>query len=479
MEYGLTSAGFVIKPFTVIHAEVKDDFLRAFGTDLDVSSTSLAGAFINNFSIKLNQVWELAEGLYAMSDPRSAQGIYLDRLAHMVAVSRMSAVSTRVYVAIWGVPGSLIRAGHRIKTSQEEVFSLVEDVTINPDKAIAFSFSLDQALPNTTYTVTINTVAVRYTTGSNPVINEVNEAFITALQTAFPQYFGYITEEKKVTVYRFDGYTPFSFQSDQTVWTIKVASAGLYTAVKAGATFVASGAVNKVQTNVAGLESVYNFVEGVTGRSPESDSELRHAIQARQAHGSSSSNAIQTALLSLKGVTYVRVYENRTMETVDGRPPKSFEAIVVGGTDLEVADTLLRVRPAGIQMVGNMTVPTVDAGGYPFDVSFSRPTERYIWVWITLSVDKTVYPYNGNELVRQAVLDWAETELTVGSDVMYQHIIGAGYKASGVHYVNVTVAVTSNPSIEPETYAYESANILIADSEIALFNGSRIRITVI
>lgn len=70
-----------------------------------------------------------------------------------------------------------------------------------------------------------------------------------------------------------------------------------------------------------------------------------------------------------------------------GRPPKSFEVVVNGGQDADVAQAIYSSSPAGIQSYGNDTVQIKDAFGNLINVSFSRPSAVPIYVTIALTTD--------------------------------------------------------------------------------------------
>jgi uncharacterized phage protein gp47/JayE len=131
MEYGLTKNGFVIKPLQEILKDEQAAFIKAFGSDIDISDDSVAGKYIGNQAAKQTQIWEIIESLYWMGDADSAEGIYLDRLAGMVSVLRNRAVSTVVYEALWGDEGTVVPKGHLASlTPSGELFALNEAVTI-------------------------------------------------------------------------------------------------------------------------------------------------------------------------------------------------------------------------------------------------------------------------------------------------------------------------------------------------------------
>jgi len=76
-----------------------------------------------------------------------------------------------------------------------------------------------------------------------------------------------------------------------------------------------------------------------------------------------------------------------TLAVTFGRPGKSYEIVVAGGTNAEIASTILATGPAGIQPYGNTIVQTLDNFGNIYNVGFSRPTDVPIYVSIALITD--------------------------------------------------------------------------------------------
>src|SRR5690606_29993812 len=122
-------------------------------------------------------------------------------------------------------------------------------------------------------------------------------------------------------------------------------------------------------------------------------------------------DAIFAGVSNIEGVTQVVVLENDTDTTnVDGLPPHSFQVIVVGGNDTDIADVIWLKKPAGILAFGSTAVEILDSQGLPHDISFSRPTlvDIYVEVDITTFAD---YPSNGDDLIKQAIVDYANGDL--------------------------------------------------------------------
>lgn len=121
--------------------------------------------------------------------------------------------------------------------------------------------------------------------------------------------------------------------------------------------------------------TVNNATEGTPGE-PEEDLETYRArLKASTASGAGTEPAILAALLQVPGVTAeTRVLVNRTLVVdADGVPPKSVEAIVVGGGD----EAIVRALYASVSAVAGFAGTTViSAGTYTgigIEVAFTRP----------------------------------------------------------------------------------------------------------
>jgi hypothetical protein len=100
-------------------------------------------------------------------------------------------------------------------------------------------------------------------------------------------------------------------------------------------------------------------------------------------------DAIFAAVANVPGVTQNVVLENDTDVTdSNGLPPHSFQVIVVGGVDEEIANVIWLKKPAGILSFGSATTQILDSQGIPHDISFSRPTTVDIYV----EIDLTTFP---------------------------------------------------------------------------------------
>lgn len=255
---------------------------------------------------------------------------------------------------------------------------------------------------------------------------------------------------------------------------------GQMRAVEAGEVLALAGTVTTIETPVSGWGSVTNPDDGNTGRPRETDPELRQRqAESTAVTGAGTVPAIRARLLQqVDDVTAATIIENRTDTTDgDGRPPHSFETVVSGGTDQDVADKLWETKPAGIETHGATTVTVTDSQGQDHAISFSRPTPLYIWVQLTMTKDGSGdFPDNGETAAKEAIVEYGEG-LGVGDDVIYQALYGPIYRnIPGIGSITVEIAASTDATTEPSTYS--AANIDIGGNEVSQWLADRVTVTV-
>lgn len=168
-----------------------------------------------------------------------------------------------------------------------------------------------------------------------------------------------------------------------------------------------------------------------------------------------------------------------TYSLTGGRPPKSFEAVVQGGSDSAVALKIWQTKPAGIQTYGNVNggagVVIVDSQGNNQVIHFSRATQAYIWVTVVLTLNpQETFPVNGEDLVAQAILAYGNS-LGIGIDVFLQRVQAAIFSVPGIASATVQLARTNNVNDIP---SYSAADIDILETEVSSWDISRIFVSI-
>jgi uncharacterized phage protein gp47/JayE len=158
-----------------------------------------------------------------------------------------------------------------------------------------------------------------------------------------------------------------------------------------------------------------------------------------------------------------------------GRPPKSFECVVEGGSDANIAEEIWLSKPAGIQTYGNTNYTIVDSQGNNQIIYFSRPTPIYVWVTcvLTLYAPET-FPVNGLQLVANAINTYINS-LGIGSSVLLQRVLAQIFTVPGIASGVMQLAATNSPNDSP---SYGSSDITINETQIAITAINMILVTV-
>lgn len=158
-----------------------------------------------------------------------------------------------------------------------------------------------------------------------------------------------------------------------------------------------------------------------------------------------------------------------------GRPPKSFEAVVEGGSDDAIANQIWQTKPAGIETFGNVNsgngIPIIDSQGNTQVIFFSRPSPITIWVQVALTLyAEETFPNNGIQDVALAIFNYGQG-LGVGIDVLLQRVQAQIFQVPGIASGAMTIGVTQN--------ALSTADIPISDNQISTWDLDRISVTVV
>lgn len=177
-----------------------------------------------------------------------------------------------------------------------------------------------------------------------------------------------------------------------------------------GAISASANTLTNIVTPVSGWVSVTNPGPAIAGRLEETDTELRQRRSRSTAAPSSGPvESIYANIANIAGVTYSRVYQNNTLVTDSrGIPAKSVAAVVVGGDDLDIAYALLARTGVTAAWYGSTTVTLFDAQDVSYDVKFSRPTPKPIYMRVQIRVtNPSVFPADGLAQIRDAIVAYA------------------------------------------------------------------------
>lgn len=447
MSFGVTSAGFSQKTLQIIQQEVQDDLRATVDPGLNLLATSVAGQFAGVFNGKIAELWEVALAVYRSAYPDSATGEALVNVASLTGVTKLAAQpSTASSVICTGTAGTLLSATPtgRVLSVQGsgDRFASVADATLAAATAWA---------PSTVYAIG----DVRTNAGNIYVVTVPG----TSAGSGGPTGTGTAIVDNTVT-WRFVGTgTAFALVD--------------FTAEETGPIAALAFSLTAIETPVSGWTGAANRLDATLGRDLETDAALRvRREQLLRATGSGTVEAIRADVLAVAGVTEAFVFENVTLVTDgDGVPGKAFEVVVLGGTTADLGAAIFGAKPAGILAFGSTTTPVIDSQGISHTIGFSRPTELTMYVDVTVTVDPAVFPSDGEDLVKTAIVAQGGL-LGIGDDVIVLPLKCSPLSVPGVKDVTVFKVDTVSPPVN-------TANIVVASREVARFDTSRVNVTVV
>jgi uncharacterized phage protein gp47/JayE len=241
----------------------------------------------------------------------------------------------------------------------------------------------------------------------------------------------------------------------------------------------ATNTLTKIDTPVIGWDSAFNVLPATVGRYTETDEELR--LRFRNTKFTRSINILDSLysdLVNVEGVTNVRVYENDTDEDVNIADigtylleDHSFLAVVLGGSPSDIADTIWKNKPTGIQSVGNTLQTVYDSQGFPHSIRYEIPNPTAVYVTMELETDALLFPADGAAQIKQAILEYAAENFSVGDDVAASRLYTPINSIAG-HEVNyLYIGTAPSPS--------GSTTIPIEFNRIASFDPANIIINIV
>lgn len=479
-DYGLSDTGFTQKLLADVITDNKSEAVTLFqdqvavGDVVDTSDSSILGRLINLASLPESTLWEIAQEIYTAFTVDGATGVALDNLVQFAGITRRSNSYSTAIGLFAGDNGTLINSGQTIKNpATNDLWLTVDSVALSPSQATGVSISVASVGNNTAYTVSYtnsgNTINLTYTSDSSATSTEILnglQAVISADANLVASVSGPL-----LIVDKADVFSSSNFSVTGNLGITKVRKTGTLQADVVGAITAEANTINQIVTAVLGWDSVTNPLAASPGALIETDEELRLRFLTSKADRSTNLlDSLYSALVGVDGVQEVAIYENDTSVTdSNGVLGHSFLPVVLGGSSQLIAEAIWQNKPIGILSQGNTTVTITDSQGFPHDISFDRPSPVNIYISMTLTVDPAVYPGDGDEQIKEAILSYASSNIGVGDEVIWSRLFTPINSVPGHQVDSLFIGTSPSPT--------GTANIPVAFNEIASFTTLNISIS--
>jgi uncharacterized phage protein gp47/JayE len=490
--FGITTEGFKLKRLADIQIETSEAFKAAFGDGINLDPESFLGQIKGILDERESLIWELAQAVYKSQYPLTSSGTSLDQVASITGVTRLLATNSKVNARIFGDLGTVVPIGFvaSVSGNEDSKFETKTSDTVHAGIDEVQKLSFDSVPTGGTFKLQFggqDTPAMDQTTTNTDIqnnlnaLNDLSEVAVTGdFATRFTVTFAGADGKQDQALLIISENTLVD-GATQVIITVTEETKGYppfvditMTAQQTGPIQANAGSLTEIETPVSGIDSVTNLEDTELGRNTETDSELKlRRLELLQRRGTATIEGIRNEVLTVLDVLQAVVVENTTTQ-VDGggRPPKSFEVFVLGGTDSDIANAIFRSKPAGIETHGSISESVIDSQGLAHTVKFSRAIEKDIYIEVNITGNTNpsegeLYPSNGDQLVEDSLLSFLQG-FKIGQDVIVNLMYTPINTIPGVIGVEILVGLSPNPTT--------SNNISISAPEIARFDSSRIEV---
>lgn len=409
---GLTDQGLEIATIADLREDINAKWRTAFGQSMDVSDRSPDGQFIGCFVEAPALAWEVLEAILSSQDPDKAAGIFLDFVCALSGTVRPQGTLSTVLLTATGTPTTTITRESLVAT-----LSTGQQFKTDPTQDVAI-VALDPWVASTAY-------------ATDDRVTNASKAYVCTTGGTSAGSGGPVGTDRTVLIT--DGSAIWRFLGNGT-GAVDIAAQ----ATVVGATIAVALDIAEIVNHIGGWDGVVNLLDATVGSERMGDPALRVLRNDELARpGTSPKDAVRTALLDVDRdtedpVTAATVFVNDTdFVDVDGLGPHSIEPMVRGGSDQAIWDALLANVAAGIRTQGTEIGTALDAEGVAQTMAFSRVTEIDVWIEVTLEKDPALYPADGDDQVKAAIVAWGNA-LADGYDIVSAAVLAQVFKVTGV-----------------------------------------------
>ncbi|NQY73504.1 MAG: baseplate J/gp47 family protein [Candidatus Margulisbacteria bacterium] len=430
--------------------------------------------------------------VYNSQYPLTSNGVSLDHISSITGVTRLLSTHSKVKARVYGDIGSEVPSGFIVSVlgNEDSKFETKYPNTIHQGVDDIQNISFDRLPSSGTFKLNYNgqdTISMDHESSNTDIQNNLNT--LNGLSEVIVT--GNFVSGFVVSFIGTDGQKPHKLLTvSENAFLEGINSVEInitkkdqgeppfvdmeMIAQETGPIHANTNTLTEIETPVSGIDSATNIEDARLGRNIESDSELKiRRLELLQRRGTATIEGIRNMVLSVQDVIQAIIVENSTFHIDEGgRPPKSFEIFVVGGSDQEIANSIFMSKPAGIETVGDISMSVIDSQGAIHTIKFSRVLEKDIFIEVRIKGNSdpsegNIYPSNGDYLVEESLLSFLRG-FKIGQDIIVNLMYSPINTVPGITGVDILMGLSPNP--------ISSDNIAISGSEIARFDSSRIEV---
>jgi len=449
--FGLLLTGFVPKQTADIVADLDGALQTQFGNSINLSPQARFGQVVGILAERYQELWSLAQELYASLDPDMATGTALANLCALTGTTPLSATASTVTATCTGTPGTILTGAT----------SPVQASVTGTNGGVIFQSVINSTIAAATaWAGTTGYTLGQRRTNSGNIYEVITPG--TSAGSGGPSGTGTNITDNTVH-WKFIG-TGTGF--------VDVAMA----CTQVGPLAAPAATLTTIATAISGWNNVYNDLDAVLGRALETDAALRIRREAElRIAGNAALESIRAKVLAAPNVTTVTVFENVT-DTTDGNglPPHSIDVQVQGGgvdPDPNITGAIFASIAAGINTFGSISGTVTDSQGTAHTINYDRPTNLLAYIIVNVIVNPLVFnATSGPAAIKAAIVAFGNTFIT-DQDLISSAIAAQGYSVPGVMDMQL-------PLIGTAPAPASSTTINATPRQLFVFDTSRITVNI-
>lgn len=251
---------------------------------------------------------------------------------------------------------------------------------------------------------------------------------------------------------------------------------GSFTAEESGAIDLPEDAAINIVTPLANLSGVY-YEEGNViniGKDYETDQEFRERwLLTSSTAGANTEDGLRKALLELVNTkSDLKIFENRTNQTVDGLEPHTQRIVINSAYDDEtiaqtIFDKLVDGNMAGLQ--GSISITVSDSEGQTETIKFDRVAVQDIYLKVRVSIRSGVSLATAQTNIKENIMKYISNHsFDMGSKIFANMFASSVYEVDGVTGIS-ELKISGNGSSWVDV-------IQLTETQVPNFDSTRIQV---
>lgn len=249
-----------------------------------------------------------------------------------------------------------------------------------------------------------------------------------------------------------------------------------FTAEESGAIDLPEDATINIVTPLANLSGVY-YEEGNViniGKDYETDQEFRERwLLTSSTAGANTEDGLRKALLELVNTrSDLKIFENRTNQTVDGLEPHTQRIVINSAYDDEtiaqtIFDKLVDGNMAGLQ--GSISITVSDSEGQTETIKFDRAAVQDIYLKVRVSIRSGVSLATAQTNIKENIMKYISNHsFDMGSKIFANMFASSVYEVDGVTGIS-EIKISGNGSSWVDV-------IQLTETQVPNFDSTRIQV---